>query len=255
MIRVINANKSFGSQRVLKDLSVEFEPGKTNLVIGSSGSGKTILLKSIIGLSELDSGEIWYADTCFNKLDKTKKKEIRKGIGMLFQGSALFDSMTVEQNVSFKLDIFTTLSKAAKKKRVDECLEKVNIRDAGKLLPNELSGGMKKRVAIARAIALYPSYLFCDEPNSGLDPKTAILIDKLIQEITKEFHMTTIVNTHDMNSVLEIGEKVMFIRKGSKLWEGSKADIFNTDNQDLNKFVFATNLARQFKKDQSSSSS
>lgn len=248
MIKVVNANKAFGSKKVLSDISVVFEPGKTNLIIGRSGSGKTVLLKSIVGLTQLDEGEIWYDDVLFNKLDFRKKKEIRKGIGMLFQGSALFDSMNVEQNVMFKLNMFTDMGKAAKIKRVDECLSRVNIRNAAKLMPNELSGGMQKRVAIARAIALFPSYLFCDEPNSGLDPITAILIDKLIKEISEEFRMTTIVNTHDMNSVMEIGDKVMFISNGVKCWEGNNEDIFDTDNKDLNDFVFATNLARKLKK-------
>ncbi|MFO7851346.1 MAG: ABC transporter ATP-binding protein [Bacteroidota bacterium] len=247
MIRVLNANKFFNANKVLDDVSINFEAGTTNLVIGRSGSGKTVLLKAIIGLLELDSGEIWYGDIRFDTLDFKSRKSIRQTIGMLFQGSALFDSMTVEENVMFKLDMFTTMTSSEKRKRVDFCLERVNIRDANNMLPSELSGGMKKRVAIARAIALNPCYLFCDEPNSGLDPKTAIIIDKLIKEITEEFKMTTIVNTHDMNSVMEIGEKVVFIEEGVKYWEGTNREILKSDCKPLNDFIFANALARQLK--------
>jgi phospholipid/cholesterol/gamma-HCH transport system ATP-binding protein len=247
MIRVKNLDKSFNGNKVLDDVSVTFEPGKTNLIIGRSGSGKTVLLKSIVGLHDVDSGEIWYEDTLFNKLDFESKKEIRKQMGMLFQGSALFDSQTVEQNVRFPLDMFTSQSQAEKSERVNFCLERVNILKANNLYPSELSGGMKKRVAIARAIALNPKYLFCDEPNSGLDPITAILIDELIKELTEEYSMTTIVNTHDMNSVMEIGEKIVFIDEGVLCWEGTKNEILDSDCKILNDFVFANALAKQLK--------
>jgi len=247
MIRVIKLNKSFNDQPVLSDISVTFEPGKTNLIIGRSGSGKTVLLKSIVGLHEIDNGEIWYDDILFNKLDFKGKKEIRREIGMLFQGSALFDSLTVEQNVKFPLDMFTEKSEEEKVDRVNFCLARVNILNANKLLPSELSGGMKKRVAIARAISLNPKYLFCDEPNSGLDPLTAILIDELIKELTEEYSMTTIVNTHDMNSVMKIGEKIIFLSDGIKCWEGSNKEILNSDNIPLNDFVFANALAKQLR--------
>jgi phospholipid/cholesterol/gamma-HCH transport system ATP-binding protein len=247
MIRVINLYKSFNGQPVLSNISVSFEPGKTNLIIGRSGSGKTVLLKSIVGLHEIDSGEVWYDDILFNKLDFKAKKEIRKEIGMLFQGSALFDSLTVEQNVKFPLDMFTEKNEEEKIDRVNFCLTRVNILNANKLLPSELSGGMKKRVAIARAISLNPKYLFCDEPNSGLDPLTAILIDELIKELTEEYSMTTIVNTHDMNSVMKIGEKIIFLSDGVKCWEGSNKEILNSDCAILNDFVFANALAKQLK--------
>jgi len=247
MIRVKNINKSFDDKKVLDDVSVSFEPGKTNLIIGRSGSGKTVLLKAIVGLHNVDSGEIWYEDVLFNKLGFEEMKEIRKQMGMLFQGSALFDSLTVEQNVRFPLDMFTKKSLEEKTERVNFCLNRVNIIDANKLFPSELSGGMKKRVAIARAISLNPRYLFCDEPNSGLDPLTAILIDDLIKEITEEFSMTTIVNTHDMNSVMEIGEKIVFINEGVICWEGNKDEILKSDCAILNDFVFANALAKQLR--------
>jgi phospholipid/cholesterol/gamma-HCH transport system ATP-binding protein len=247
MITVKNLDKSFNGKQVLSDISVTFEPGKTNLIIGRSGSGKTVLLKSIVGLHEIDSGEIWYDDILFNKLDFAGKKEIRKEIGMLFQGSALFDSLTVHQNVRFPLDMFTDKNDSEKDDRVNFCLKRVNIINANNLYPSELSGGMKKRVAIARAIALNPKYLFCDEPNSGLDPLTAILIDDLIKELTEEYSMTTIVNTHDMNSVMEIGEKIVFISDGVKCWEGNKTQILDSDCNTLNDFVFANSLAKQLK--------
>jgi phospholipid/cholesterol/gamma-HCH transport system ATP-binding protein len=247
MIRVKNLDKSFNGKSVLTDISVEFEPGKTNLIIGQSGSGKTVLLKSIVGLYEIDNGEIWYEDTLFNKLQFADKKNIRSEIGMLFQGSALFDSLTVEQNVRFPLDMFTEKSNEEKNERVNFCLNRVNIINANKLFPAELSGGMKKRVAIARAISLNPKYLFCDEPNSGLDPLTAIVIDELIQELTEEYSMTTIVNTHDMNSVMEIGEKIVFISEGEICWEGNKNEILNSDCKILNDFVFANSFAKKIK--------
>jgi phospholipid/cholesterol/gamma-HCH transport system ATP-binding protein len=247
MINVKNLNKSFNGKKVLTDISVIFDSGITNLIIGKSGSGKTVLLKSIVGLHEIDSGEIWFENTLFNKLDFKDRKEIRSEMGMLFQGSALFDSLTVEQNVRFPLDMFTDKTNEEKDDRVNFCLKRVNILDANKLFPAELSGGMKKRVAIARAIALNPKYLFCDEPNSGLDPLTAILIDALIKELTEEYKMTTIVNTHDMNSVMEIGEKIVFISDGEKCWEGNKDEILNSDCEILNHFVFANSLAKQLK--------
>jgi len=247
MIRVNNLHKSFNGKSVLNNVSVTFESGQTNLIIGRSGSGKTVLLKSIIGLHEIDSGEILFEDTIFNKLDFAGKKKIRSEMGMLFQGSALFDSLTVEQNVLFPLDMFTDKTYEEKLDRVNFCLNRVNIINANDLFPSELSGGMKKRVAIARAIALNPKYLFCDEPNSGLDPLTAILIDELIKELTEEYHTTTIVNTHDMNSVMEIGEKIVFISDGEICWEGSKNDILTSDNSTLNDFVFANSLAKKLR--------
>lgn len=247
MINVKNVNKSFNGKPVLSDVSVTFETGKTNLIIGRSGSGKTVLLKSIVGLHEIDSGEIWFEDTLFNKLSFKERKVIRSEIGMLFQGSALFDSLTVEQNVRFPLDMFTDMTVTEKTDRVNFCLNRVNIINSNKLFPAELSGGMKKRVAIARAISLNPKYLFCDEPNSGLDPLTAILIDELIKELTEEYSMTTIVNTHDMNSVMEIGEKIIFINDGEVCWEGNKNEILNSDCVPLNDFVFANSMAKKLR--------
>jgi phospholipid/cholesterol/gamma-HCH transport system ATP-binding protein len=247
MIRVKNLHKSFNGKIILDNISVTFETGKTNLVIGRSGSGKTVLLKSIVGLLEIDEGEIWYEDALFNKLNFNDKKVIRSEMGMLFQGSALFDSLTVEQNVRFPLDMFTDKPLEEKIDRVNFCLKRVDIINSNNLFPSELSGGMKKRVAIARAIALNPKYLFCDEPNSGLDPLTAILIDALIKEITEEYSMTTIVNTHDMNSVMEIGEKIVFISDGIKCWEGNKHNVLNSECGSLNDFVFANSLAKKLK--------
>jgi phospholipid/cholesterol/gamma-HCH transport system ATP-binding protein len=247
MIEIKNLYKSFNGRTVLKDVNISFEPGRTNLIIGQSGSGKTVLLKAVVGLHDIDSGEIWFDDLLFNKLNFTDKKEIRKKIGMLFQGSALFDSLTVEQNVRFPLDMFTDQLMEEKTERVNFCLKRVNILNSNELYPSELSGGMKKRVAIARAISLNPKYLFCDEPNSGLDPITAILIDELIREITVEYNITTIVNTHDMNSVMEIGEKIVFISDGEICWEGNKNDILSSDNEKLNDFVFANALAKQLR--------
>jgi phospholipid/cholesterol/gamma-HCH transport system ATP-binding protein len=248
MIKLENVNKSFGDLHVLKDVSITFEAGKTNLIIGQSGSGKTVLLKSIIGLHDIDSGDIFYNERNFSALNLKAKKEIRKEMGMVFQGGALFDSLNVEENVRFPLDMFSAMSEKEKTERVNFCLNRVNIQNANHLYPAEISGGMQKRVAIARAIALNPKYLFCDEPNSGLDPVTAIVIDNLIQEITKEFNMTTIINTHDMNSVMEIGENILFISKGRKAWQGNKDEIFNTDNEALNDFVFASDLYKKIKK-------
>lgn len=248
MIRVEHLVKVFDGVTVLDDISCTFEKGKTNLIIGRSGSGKTVLLKCIVGLFEPSAGEIFYQDRPFSKLDFIRKKEIRKKIGMLFQGSALFDSATVEQNVIFPLDMFTGMSHEEKRERANYCLKKVNVVNANHLYPSEISGGMKKRVGLARAIALNPEYLFCDEPNSGLDPQTAILIDQLIKEITEEFQTTTIVNTHDMNSVMGIGEKIVFIHNGRKAWEGNKQEILSSDNKLLNEFIFANQMARELRK-------
>jgi phospholipid/cholesterol/gamma-HCH transport system ATP-binding protein len=247
MIRAENISLSLGGRVVLKDVSATFEPGKTNLVIGRSGSGKTVFMKCLVGLHTIDQGEIWYDDVLFSKLDINARKEIRKQMGRLFQGSALFDSMTVEENVRFPLDMFTQMSYDEKLDRVNFCLERVNIINSNNLFPSELSGGMRKRVAIARAIVLKPRYLFCDEPNSGLDPKTTIVIDELVKEITVELNMTTIVNTHDMNSVMENGEKIIFIEDGRKCWEGNKNEILKSDCKILNDFVFANTLAKQLK--------
>lgn len=248
MISVKGLYKSYDDNHVLNDVSVTFEKGKCNMIIGRSGSGKTVLLKSIAGLVQVDKGEIWYDDQNFTRMNDREQQKIRKEMGMLFQGAALFDSMTVEENVMFPLDIQTAQSRAEKIERVNFCLERVKVSGSNKLFPSELSGGMKKRIAIARAIALNPHYLLCDEPNSGLDPETGIIIDKLIKEITQEYDMTTIINSHDMNSVLEIGDNVVFIYKGCKGWEGSGAEVLNTDNENLNSFVFATNMARQIKR-------
>ncbi len=250
MIEVRNISKSFDGNKVLKEMSVVFEEGQTNLIIGRSGSGKTVLLKSILGLHEVDEGAIFYDGRDFTNMNEKTRKKLRQEIGMVFQGGALFDSLTVEQNVRFPLDMFTSQTSKEKEKRVDFCLEHVNITNANKLYPSEISGGMQKRVAIARGIALNPKYLFCDEPNSGLDPETATLIDSLIQDLTKEFGMTTIINTHDMNSVIEIGEKILFISKGEKCWEGNKDEILKTDNQTLQDFIFANKLYAQFKQNQ-----
>ncbi len=232
---------------MLDDISISFEKGKTNLIIGKSGSGKTVLLKSIVGLHEVDEGSILFDDRDFTSMNFKQKKQVRKEFGMLFQGAALFDSFTVEENVRYPLDMFTDMTHEEKMGRTNFCLKRVDMAGSNQLYPTELSGGMRKRVGIARAIALNPRYLFCDEPNSGLDPQTAILIDKLIKEITTEYNITTIVNTHDMNSVMEIGDKVVFIYEGIKCWEGTKDDILSAENQYLNDFVFATNLAKTVK--------
>lgn len=248
MIELKGVSKSFGDKTILENITVKFERGKTNIIIGQSGSGKTVLLKSIVGLYEIDRGEIIYGNVIFSKLNTIEKREIRKEIGMLFQGGALFDSINVEENVMFPLDMFTDWPLEQKKERANFCLKRVNLENANLLFPSELSGGMKKRVAIARAIALNPKYLFCDEPNSGLDPKTSIVIDNLIKEITEEFNITTVVNTHDMNSVMEIGDKVIFIHQGEKAWEGSKEDILHTNHDDLNDFIFASPMSQRLRK-------
>ncbi len=247
MIKVQNIVKSFDTRTVLNNISVEFESGLTNLIIGRSGSGKTVLLKSLVGLHEVDEGEIYYDDVCFSTLDFAARKAIRKNVGMIFQGGALLDASTVAQNVKLPLDLFTDQSEDEKIERVNYCLKRVNLENAHKLYPSELSGGMIKRAAIARAIVMNPRYLFCDEPNSGLDPQTSIVIDNLISDITKEYNITTIINTHDMNSVMEIGEKIVFIYEGNKWWEGSKDDILHADNRELNDFVFASAMAKRAK--------
>ncbi|MCD4736916.1 MAG: ATP-binding cassette domain-containing protein [Bacteroidales bacterium] len=248
MIEARNISKSFGEAHVLKDISVKFEKGKTNLIIGQSGSGKTVLMKCLVGLYEVDQGGIIFDDRDFSAMSFIKRKEIRKEIGMLFQGGALFDSMTVERNVMFPLTMFTKQSYEEKLDRVNFCLNRVDLENVNKLYPAQLSGGMQKRVAIARAISVNPKYLFCDEPNSGLDPRTSGVIDGLISEITEEYQMTTVVNTHDMNSVIKIGDTISFIYKGNLWWEGDKYQVLKTDNEELNDFVFATALTRRLKK-------
>jgi phospholipid/cholesterol/gamma-HCH transport system ATP-binding protein len=240
MIEVKNIRKSFGDKVILEDISCVMEPGKCNLIIGASGSGKTVLTKCMVGLFKPDKGEISYEGHNMLTMTDDEKKELRQQIGMLFQGSALFDSMNVEKNILFPLDMFTRLSYREKKKKVNETLERVNLTGSNKKYPAELSGGMKKRVAIARAIVLNPKYLFCDEPNSGLDPQTSLLIDRLIKELTSEYNSTTIVVTHDMNSVMEIGDHIVYLHEGLKQWEGTKNDIIFSRDQKLNDFIFAS---------------
>jgi len=240
MIRAVDIKKSFDDVEVLKGISVTFEKGKTNLIIGRSGAGKTVLLKLLVGLLEPTSGEVWYNDTNFSQLGKKEKRAIRMDVGMLFQGSALFDSMTVEENVRFPLDMFTNKTKKEKLDRVNYCLDIVELNGANNKYPSEVSGGMQKRVGIARSIVLNPKYLFCDEPNSGLDPKTSLLIDELIKRITVENKITTIINTHDMNSVMEIGDNIVLLHQGLLAWKGNKVDVLNSDNQLLQEFIFAS---------------
>ena len=247
MVEVKHITKSFEGRVVLNDISAVFETGKTNLIIGRSGSGKTVLIKNIIGLMRPDSGEILYDGRDLTSMGKHELNMLRREMGMLFQGSALFDSMTVLENVMFPLDMFSNDTYKDRLKRAQFCLDRVNLSEAGHLYPSEISGGMMKRAAIARAIALNPKYLFCDEPNSGLDPKTSLVIDDLIHDITQEYNMTTIINTHDMNSVLGIGEKVIYIYEGHKEWEGTKDDIFTSTNERLNNFIFASDLLRKVK--------
>ena len=248
MIEVKNICKSFDGRMILDHVNVTFEEGKTNLVIGSSGSGKTVLIKCLVALYQIDEGSILYDGRDFSKLDEDQRRDIRKEIGMVFQGGALFDSQTVEENVAFPIQMFGMMSAEERRDRVNFCLNRVNLTNANNLFPSQLSGGMKKRVAIARAIALNPRYLFCDEPNSGLDPKTSIVIDNLIHEITAEYNITTVINTHDMNSVLEIGEKIIYLNKGQKWWEGDKQAILETDNQEINDFVYASELFKRIRK-------
>lgn len=247
MIEVKNIQKSFGEKVVIEDVSAHMQTGQCNLIIGASGSGKTVLMKCMVGLLKPDKGDILYDGTNFTQLNPEGKTSIRKEIGMLFQGSALFDSLTVEQNVLFPLDMFTTDSAEQKKKRVNEVLERVNLPGVNKKYPAELSGGMKKRVALARAVVLNPKYLFCDEPNSGLDPQTSLVIDKLIREITLEYKITTVINTHDMNSVMEIGDYILYMYQGRKEWEGTRKDIIFSKNQRLNEFIFASEFLRDAK--------
>ena len=247
MIEVKNIKKGFGEKTVLNGVSVTMQAGKCNLIIGASGSGKTVFMKLMVGLMVPDQGEICYDDKDFNKLNTEEKKEIRQQIGMLFQGSALFDSLTVEQNIMFPLNMFTRDTHAQKLKRVNEVLERVRLKDVNKKFPAELSGGMKKRVGIARAIVLNPKYLFVDEPNSGLDPQTSLVIDKLVKEITTEYNITTVVNTHDMNSVMEIGDHIIFMYQGKKEWEGSNKEIIFNKNERLNEFIFASEFLKDAK--------
>lgn len=247
MIKVEHLYKSFDNKMVLSDINVEFEAGKVNLIIGKSGSGKTVLLKSLIGLHPIDKGRIFYGDRDICQMDIGQIKRIRKEIGVVFQGGALFDSQSVIENVKFPLNMFTDLTEKEKTERAMFCLDRVNLDQAEHLYPAEISGGMKKRVAIARAIVLQPRFLFCDEPNSGLDPLTSIVIDNLIREITHEYQMTTVVNTHDMNSVFEIGEKIVFIHEGNKEWEGSKEEIAHSDNANLDEFIFSSELYKKIK--------
>ena len=245
MIEIKNIEKSFVDTKVLKGVSAIFDTGKTNLIIGQSGSGKTVLLKSLLGIHTPEVGTISFDGRIYSQLSSDEKRELRTEIGMVFQGSALFDSMTVAENVGFPLKMFTNNSKSEIQDRVDFVLKRVNLVDAHTKFPAEISGGMQKRVAIARAIVNNPKYLFCDEPNSGLDPNTAILIDNLIKEITEEYNITTVINTHDMNSVMEIGEKIIFLKNGLKEWEGSKEEIFRTDNQAVIDFVYSSNLFKK----------
>lgn len=247
MIKAIDLCKSFDDREVLSDINATFYPGKTNLTIGRSGSGKTVLLKSLVGLHKITSGQIMYDDICFTQCNLHQMRQIRKEVGMIFQGGALLDASTVEENIRFPLDLFTNWSMEEKMERVNFCLQRVSLVNANHLYPSELSGGMVKRTAIARAIVMNPKYLFCDEPNSGLDPLTSVVIDNLIQELTQEYNITTIVNTHDMNSVMEIGDTVKFIYEGKLWWEGSKDDILSSDNKELEEFVFASAMARKVK--------
>lgn len=247
MIEVKNISKSFGEKSILTDINGVFTQGKTNLIIGASGTGKSVLLKSIVGLIQPDTGQVLYDGRDFLTADTELQKDIRREIGMLFQSSALFDSRNVEQNVMFPLDMLTNKKKDEKLERVNFCLQRVGLENVNKLMPSELSGGMQKRVGIARAIVLNPKYLFCDEPNSGLDPQTSIRIDNLIKEITLEFNITTVVVTHDMNSVLEIGDYIMFIYKGQKLWEGTKTEILHSKVEKLDDFIFAGKVIREMR--------
>lgn len=250
MIRVENLSKYFGEKKVLDNINTEFETGKCNLIIGKSGSGKTVLMKCLVSLYTPDEGFIHFDDRILRHLNKKEKVNLRKDIGMLFQGGALFDSMNIEENVMFPIRMFQRSDYKNMKKRVDFCLERVNLKGINKQYPSEISGGMQKRVAIARAIATQPKYLFCDEPNSGLDPQTSIVIDQLIKEITHEYNITTVVNTHDMNSVMEIGENINYIHQGKLWWKGNLNNVLNTDNKELNDFIFCTALTKRLKQSQ-----
>ena len=248
MIEVRNISKSFGTKEVLSDVSLIAEQGKSTLIIGSTGSGKTVLMKCIVGLLPIKSGNIFYDDKNFSMMKAKEQKIIRREMGMLFQGAALFDSLTVEENVAFPLSIFTDMTEEEKSERINFCLKHVNLENVNHLYPSALSGGMKKRVGIARVIVMSPKYLFCDEPNSGLDPITSERIDNLIKDITQEFNITTIVNTHDMNSVMSIGDKVAFIYEGKKLWEGSKHDILTASNKEVKEFIDTAKVLKEFQK-------
>ena len=248
MIEIKNIEKSFGENKVLKNVNMTFKKGQTNLIIGESGSGKTTLIKILIGLYKNYSGKVLFDGSNVSEMNKKELKKLRQDIGMLFQGGALYDYMSVEENIIFPLSLFTDKSEKEKMERVNFCLERVNLKGKNNLMPSELSGGMKKRVAIARAIVMQPKYLFCDEPNSGLDPKTAILIDDLIMEITKEYNITNIVNTHDMNSVMQIGDNISFIHKGEMWWKGNKEELIVSNNEELTNFVFASKLFKRLKK-------
>lgn len=247
MIEVKNLCKSFGDKEVLKNISTVFDSGKTNLIIGQSGSGKTVLMKNLVGLLEPTSGDVLYDGRNFVAMSKKEKIMLRREMGMIFQSAALFDSMTVLENVMFPLDMFSNMTVRDRIRRAKTCLDRVNLKDVDSKFPGELSGGMQKRVAIARAIALNPQYLFCDEPNSGLDPKTSLVIDELLHSITHEFNITTIINTHDMNSVMGIGENIIFIYEGHKEWQGVSADIMNSDNKKLTDFIFASDLLKRMR--------
>jgi phospholipid/cholesterol/gamma-HCH transport system ATP-binding protein len=248
MITVTNLHKGFNGVEFLKGISTTFEQGKTNLIIGQSGSGKTVFLKSLLGLHIPEQGTISFHDKIYGNLSKSEKRDLRVQIGMLFQGGALFDSMTVEENVLFPMEMFSEMSNSEKRDRANEVIKRVALINSNHKFPSEISGGMQKRVAIARAIVMNPKYLFCDEPNSGLDPQTSILIDNLIQEITQEYNITTVVNSHDMNSVMEIGQKIVFLKDGLKEWEGSNQDIFRTDNKAVTDFVYSSNLMKKVRK-------
>ncbi len=245
MIRVENLHKQFGENHVLQGITTQFDAGKTNLIIGQSGSGKTVLLKNLVGLYSPDSGCVYYDKTPFSRLSGSELREVRKDIGMIFQGGALLDSSTVTENIKLPLDLFTDQSEEEKMERVNFCLRRVKLDGANEKYPAELSGGMVKRVAIARAIVMNPRYLFCDEPNSGLDPQTSIVIDNLIQDITREYNITTVINTHDMNSVMEIGEKIVYLHQGQKWWEGTNEELLHSDNEELRDFVFASSMAKR----------
>ena len=245
MIKVKNISKTFDDTSVLEGISTIFDKGKTNLIIGQSGSGKTVFLKCLLGLIKTDKGQIEFENKVFDSMSVKERSILRQEIGMVFQGSALFDSMTVEQNIMFPMQMLTNNEEDEVRDRANQVIKRVNLVNSNEKFPDEISGGMKKRVAIARAIVMNPKYLFCDEPNSGLDPKTAILIDNLIQEITKEYDITTVINTHDMNSVMEIGEKIVFLKNGGKAWEGTKKDIFNTNNAAVSSFVYSSDLFKK----------
>jgi phospholipid/cholesterol/gamma-HCH transport system ATP-binding protein len=248
MIEVNNIKKSFGNTEVIKGISADFKPGQTSLIIGTSGAGKTVFLKALVGLHEINAGEIVYDNRQLGKMDTKERRALRTEMGMVFQGNALFDSLTIEENVSFALNMFSDFSPEEIKDRANFCLKRVNLENVGQQFPAELSGGMQKRVAIARAISMNPKYLFCDEPNSGLDPRTAIVIDNLLREITQEYNITTVINTHDMNSVIEIGDNIILIKDGLKAWQGTGDEILTTTNSDISDFVYSSELFKKIKK-------